>query len=133
MQLFGTVESLSRALDYHLERHNVIASNVANVDTPGFRPLDLVRPTESGFGEQTALALRATRHGHIGSFGEQESSQLVPVEDQFALAGADGNAVSLEREMAKLAANDLRYETATKVVSRQLAMLRYAASDGMGG
>ena len=133
MQVFGSVESVSRALDYHLERHNVIASNVANVDTPGFTPLDLVRSTESSFGVQTQLALRATQAGHLGTFSAETASEVVPVEDRFALAGADGNAVSLEREMAKLAANDLRYETASKVVSRQLAMLRYAASDGAGG
>ena len=41
--LFGAVGSLHAALDYHLERHTVLASNVAHVDTPGFHPHDLRR------------------------------------------------------------------------------------------
>jgi flagellar basal body rod protein FlgB len=47
--------------------------------------------------------------------------------------GLDGNSVSLEREMSKLAANDLRYDGAVKIVTGKLAMLRYAANDGSGG
>jgi flagellar basal body rod protein FlgB len=41
--------------------------------------------------------------------------------------------VSLEREMSKLQANDLRYQGASKLVTRQLAMLKYAASDANAG
>ena len=41
--LFGAVGSLHAALDYHLERHTVLASNIAHVDTPGYHPHDLRR------------------------------------------------------------------------------------------
>ena len=44
--------------------------------------------------------------------------------------GMDGNTVELERELAKIDANRVRYGTSTELASRRLALLRYAASDG---
>ena len=41
--LFASIQPLHSALDYHLERHSVLASNVAHVDTPGYKPNDLAR------------------------------------------------------------------------------------------
>ena len=51
-------------------------------------------------------------------------------DDGGALAGPDGNAVQLERELAKVDANRLRYATSSELVSRRMALLRYAAGDG---
>ena len=123
--LFGGVQRLQRALDYHLERHNVVASNVANVDTPGFRPHELLR--DAGV-DSSAHHVRRTNKGHLGPSDRVASMRLV--EDTSTPPSNDGNAVSLDREMSKLAANDLRFDGASKIVARQLAMLRYAANDG---
>jgi flagellar basal-body rod protein FlgB len=130
--MFGGVDGLQRALDYHLRRQNVLASNLANVDTPGFRPMDLVR-VESNEGHLN-VGLTATSEGHYAQAAEGEgTARLVSVEDGTVEAGADGNAVSMEHELAKVSANDLRYEGAVKLVARRLAGLRYAANDGIGG
>ena len=126
-ELFGGISRLQRALDYHLERHNVVASNIANVDTPGFRARELLRETGEG---ASAHQIRRTQEGHLGP-GER-TARMDLVEDTTTPPGNDGNAVSLDREMAKLAANDLRFDGASKIVARQLAMLRYAANDGRG-
>ncbi|MDH5491330.1 MAG: flagellar basal body rod protein FlgB, partial [Myxococcales bacterium] len=126
--LFSNVDVARYALDYHMQRHNVLASNVANVDTPGFRPQELVREVDRGFAG--TLRVQQTREGHlqppgVGSAGLEEART-----ERVIQPGADGNAVSLEREMAKVAANNLRFETASRIVRQQLALLRYAASDG---
>jgi len=119
----STIDSLEAALTYHRERHTVLAGNVANLDTPGFRPLDLARPEP---GSASQLAVDAP--GHIATV---ETPQVVTsFDDGGGLQGADGNAVSLERELAKIDANRARYATAAELVSRRLAMLRYAAGDG---
>lgn len=119
----STIDSLEAALTYHRERHTVLAGNVANLDTPGFRPLDLARP-EPG----SAAQLAVDAPGHIAT---ASSPQVVTsFDDGGGLQGADGNAVSLERELAKIDANRARYATAAELVSRKLAMLRYAAGDG---
>lgn len=95
------------ALTYHRERHSVLASNIANLDTPGFRPLDLVRQSPDSAPELVET-----------------------IDDGGSLQGPDGNAVSLERELAKMDANRARYATTAELVSRRIALLRYAAGDG---
>ncbi len=128
-EIFRSVGHLQRALDFHLERHNVLASNVANVDTPGFRPHELVR--RGAAPEEGRLSMQRTDGEHLNSRGTTaETGSAEWVEDTTTPAGNDGNAVSLDREMAKLAANDLRYDGAAKIVARQLTMLRYAANGG---
>ena len=110
----GSLETLQAALTYHRERHTVLAGNVANLDTPGYRPLDLSRPTSAG--------------ASGGSGGQAQVVQSF--DDGGGFQGPDGNAVSLERELAKIDANRTRYNTTAELVSRRIAMLRYAAGDG---
>jgi flagellar basal-body rod protein FlgB len=126
-----SVAPFHRSLDYHSNRHNVLASNIANVNTPGFRPKELLRV--EGEELRTTLPLMRTEHEHFtaGGFGEVHDMTVVP--DESNIGGLDGNNVSLEREMSKLAANDLRFQGAAKLVTRKLGMLRYAANDGSGG
>jgi flagellar basal-body rod protein FlgB len=128
---FKGVDSQRRALDFHLSRHNVLASNLANAETPGFRPFELLRElNKNGAG---TVPMSVSNEGHFGTTGAAPSEEYVAREDQTAAPGANGNAVSLEHEMSKLAANDIRFEGAVKIVTQQLALLRYAANDGNGG
>ncbi len=129
-QIFN-VGSLQRALDYHAERHNVVASNIANANTPGFRPLELLRVDAPG--AQGSLPLTRTEGAHLVPAEDPGSYGMKVSPDESSVGGLDGNSVSIEREMSKLQANDLRYQGAAKLVTRQLAMLRYAASDASGG
>lgn len=118
-----TVDTLQQALTYHRERHTVLAGNVANLDTPGYRPVDLNR-TSPGDGQQ----LEVTSEGHIAA--SAGSTVVTSFDDGGAMQSADGNAVSLERELAKIDANRTRYAASSELVTRRLAMLRYAAGDG---
>jgi flagellar basal-body rod protein FlgB len=129
--IFGTVDVAQRALDYHLARHNVLASNVANVDTPGFRPLELVRAEEAD-ALTGNLPIARTQEAHFGVAGQAEG-QLYVEQERVVQPGGDGNTVSLEREMSKVAANELRYDGVNRIVRQQLGILRYAANDGSHG
>jgi flagellar basal-body rod protein FlgB len=126
--MFNNVNRMRSALDYHVSRHNVVSSNIANAETPGFKPLELLREEEDS---PNSLRMTVTNEGHVG-FGNQDAADYDTREDRHAVAGANGNAVSLEHEMSKLAANDIRFEGAVKIVSQQLAMLKYASNDGGG-
>jgi flagellar basal-body rod protein FlgB len=124
------VSAFHRALDYHSERHNVLASNLANANTPGFEPKELLRVEANEF--RGTLAMTRTEQTHLVGSGVPAIHDLTVVPDASSLGGLDGNSVSIEREMSKLQANDLRFQGAAKLVTRQLAMLRYAANDGTG-
>jgi len=127
--MFDAVDQMEGALTFHRERHGVLAGNLANLDTPGYRPLDLGRPeplaTENG-----GVAMASTDPHHLAP-GAAATGGSATFEDAQN-AGADGNAVNLEREMAKVAANRVRYATTTELVSRRLALMRYCATDGSG-
>jgi len=113
-------DGLQAALTFHRERHGVLAGNIANVDTPGYAPLDVVRtpaPVVPGGGASGPAFKTVSRTKVLVEEGNSKTM--------------DGNSVELEREMAKLEANRVRYQTSAELVSRQLAMLRYAAGDGI--
>ena len=116
-------EELARYLDLSAAQTKLTAANMANLDTPGYRPVDLDRATA---GDPASLAV--THAGHIGS--TQTTDSVKTFDDGGQLQGADGNAVSLERELAKIDANRTRYAANSELVSRQFALLRYAAGDG---
>lgn len=122
--LFDTVDRLGGALEFHRERHSILASNVANVDTPGFKPFDLAPPLPPD--DPTLMV--ATDARHIGAAGGGQSDARV-FEDPGE-AGPDGNAVELERELAKIDANRVRYGACAELVTRKFALLKYASGDG---
>lgn len=130
--LFTNVAPLSYALDFHLERHNLLASNLANVDTPRYKPLDLARVGNDGFEQAMQVALARTDGSHMSVGGSDPLVGRV-FQDLSAGGGADGNFVSLDRESGKLAANRLRYDMVSVLVKTQLDGLMKAANDGKGG
>ena len=121
--LFDTVDRLGSAMTFHRERHTVLAGNLANLDTPGYRPLDLERTPEATPGE-----IARTDAAHLEPGGASDAVRAF--DDGGTLVGPDGNAVSLERELAKVDANRVRYGTSADLVSRRMALLKYAAGDG---
>ena len=125
--LFDSVDRLGDALTFHRDRHAVLAGNLANVDTPGYQPLDLERldPTTT-----PTIPLARTSQGHLDGGGAALPAGTVSVADPSPNPSADGNAVDLERELAKIDANRVRYGTSSELVSRRMALLRYTATDG---
>lgn len=123
--IFDSVDRMSDALTFHRDRHSVLAGNLANLDTPGYKPVDLERRDPVA---AAPLPMAATEPGHMQSVSGPAGENLVDSSD--ANPSVDGNAVNLEREMAKVAANRVRYGTTSELVSRRLALLKYAASDG---
>jgi flagellar basal-body rod protein FlgB len=130
--LFKAIGSLHSALDYHFERHNLLASNIAHVDTPGYVPRDLERVEGAPFQNALEVALARTDSGHISGAAPTTVSAGRVFEDPAAGAGNDRNYVSLDREAAKLAANQIRYDVSSTLASAELAQLAYAATDGRG-
>jgi flagellar basal-body rod protein FlgB len=129
--LFSGVAPLNYALDFHLERHNLLAANLANVDTPRYKPLDLARVGNEGFEQVMQVAMARTNEAHLGVAGADPLVGRV-FQDLSAGGGADGNFVSLDRESGKLAANRLRYDMVSVLVKAQLDGLMKAANDGKG-
>jgi flagellar basal-body rod protein FlgB len=132
--LFSSVHSLQGVLDYHLQRHNLLISNVTNVDTPGYIPKDLKRVEGAdSFANALQVSMSRTSPGHMAGAPNATPTTGQVFEDPSAGAGNDKNAVSLDREAAKVAANNVRYDVVTTLVTAELGDLSFAASDGRSG
>jgi flagellar basal-body rod protein FlgB len=129
MKLLEPVEQLRVGLDYHLARHNLLTSNLAHVDTPGYRPKDLER--RASFETSLTAALTATNERHFGAGVKDQGFHVIT--DRGAAPGLDGNSVSIDREAVKIAANNIRYETISALVADELSGLSWAANDGRNG
>jgi flagellar basal-body rod protein FlgB len=130
-----TLDTLERALDARLLRHQVLAGNLANASTPGFQPREVdfaaamaraatERPDPGEPAGEIPLALAdASRAG---------APALPAAADPGAGAGLDGNGVDVDRALVAVAENAVQYGAAARAAGKKLALLRYAASDGVG-
>jgi flagellar basal-body rod protein FlgB len=120
---------LRTKMQWHQERQGILSENVANSDTPNFRPRDLVEPKfdKAGgiSGSTGALPMLRTSGAHItptDGGGERF--------DQNKKAGFEtrpaGNAVNLEDEMLKVSANQMDYAAVTQLYSKSLQLIKTA-------
>jgi flagellar basal-body rod protein FlgB len=125
-----TVKMLEKAANYRVARQEVVASNLANADTPGYIGKEV--PFEAflaqASAEGSAAAPLATHPRHIGAM-PGANALPPPVEDETDPTRVDGNNVVLEKEMTKMAENTVAYLTEMTLVSRKLRMIRSAIDD----
>jgi flagellar basal-body rod protein FlgB len=116
---------LRTRMHWHQERQRILAENVANADTPSFRPRDLA-PLEFDHTRPrvVSVSLERTAIAHLSGVGASsrfEASRLGSYETR-----PTGNAVNLEDQMIKVAANQMDYQAATTLYTRSLGLLKAA-------
>jgi flagellar basal-body rod protein FlgB len=122
-----TVEALRIALGRAARRAEVAASNLANVDTPGYRATKVKFPDLSmGHG---GLQPSKTHTDHIAAAADPAIRGHL-VEAPANRMRADGNTVDIDREMTQLAMTEGRFRTAAQMVRKRFALMIYAATDG---
>jgi flagellar basal-body rod protein FlgB len=118
-RLFGkTINMLSTQLNYRAEKHKVISSNLANIDTPDYRPKDLVfKQVLKGAVEGSHAVTPVTTHkDHIG-VGSLSGKDAFDVTET-------GDEVSLDEEMIHLADNHLMYNMTVDLLARKFRTLK---------
>jgi flagellar basal-body rod protein FlgB len=106
-------EDTARYLDLLAARQKLVASNLANLDTPGYRTRDL----DFQF-EYMSLA---------------DSARPNAIEVPDLPVKSDGNNVSLDRESRLLAENALRFNVAAQLLRGELRTMQKAIDEGRGG
>jgi|ERR1043166_5963125 flagellar basal-body rod protein FlgB len=122
---------LRTRMTWHQERQRILANNVANADTPNFKPRDLV-PPDMGRTAPAAgpVALVRTDPMHLNAPGAGGGSQFAAdTRGRYQVRPA-GNAVRLEDEMIKVAANQMDYQMVTTLYSRGLGLIKTALGKG---
>ena len=116
---------LRTKMQWHQERQRLLAENVSNADTPKFRPKDLAPVDFGNQPQQTGqLQLALTSPAHLT--GPGAVNQFSPDKKTNYEVRPAGNAVNLEDEMMKVAANQMDYQAATSLYSRSMGLFKVA-------
>ncbi len=111
------------ALQLYGKRSVVLANNIANADTPGFRARDMDVPAMlRGDANTETLALQSTRTGHLPA---QASGMDFSMQYREVLqASADGNTVDSQKEKVTFTENSLRYRTSLSFLNSRIRALQ---------
>lgn len=123
---------LEKGLDASSKRNNVLANNLANVDTPGFKRSEVVFEYELQKAlQQNGISGVMTHEKHI-PIGRRSVNEITPevVLDKSTTMRNDGNNVDIDREMAALAKNTIMYTTLAQEINGEFKKLMTAITEG---
>jgi flagellar basal-body rod protein FlgB len=119
-RLTDALDFQAQALQLRAERQRLIASNIANADTPGYaaRDMDFARALREATGQAQAVTVSATQPRHLAvAGGARAEPQLLyarPAQDNL-----DHNSVDMDRERAAFADNTVKYEATLRFINAQ--------------
>jgi flagellar basal-body rod protein FlgB len=124
-----TLKALTTALNFREMRQELISSNVANANTPGFKAKKM------DFEEALARALDVDgqmqmntiddRHHDVGSGGFNNLEPEI-YDDPNGVVSENGNTVDVEAEMARMAENKLMYDALVQLINKKTGIMKYA-------
>ncbi len=116
-----TTEVLQRSMDIRTTRNRVLSSNIANSETPGFVSKDVPfeKILERSIQNQSLIGLKKTHPKHFPGGLNTE------IELESGL-----EAVNIDKEMAKLAENNLRFQADVQALVKKFEGLKYAIEGG---
>lgn len=129
----SSIQLLSKTLDLRARNQQVIASNIANAETPGYSPAKLHFEEElrSAVGTGSGLMLATSHANHIPLGSKDIASVQGHITFEPDTTGiGDENGVSVDAEMMALSENELLYESAAQLLKKKLGMIRYVVSGG---
>jgi flagellar basal-body rod protein FlgB len=103
-------------LDMAAARHSALAANIANVETPGYKRVDI----------SNSFLQELQQQFKTGQAPASSAKPIIETDSTAKGARADGNNVQLDNELLQLGSNELQYETLTNFVSSSLAQLKTA-------
>jgi len=127
-----SLRALERSLQYMSARHRLLAANIANIETPGYRPMDV---SPQAFQAALRDAIESGRTGQGGSLAFDESAPIAFTESGTLLKPEvlsenimfhDGNDRSMERLMQKLTENVYTFRMASQMLRNQFETLNTA-------
>ncbi len=118
----GNIALTAKALDLTSEKQGLIQSNIANMETPGYKVQDFSFERVMKTVMTRKGQLERTHPGHI---------ELDPLEVERSLGvSEEPRPVDLDEEMLKLSENQLMYQIGTKIISKKFEGLRYVIDEG---
>lgn len=138
MDLFNNINILQRSLDVSATRQRLITNNIANVDTPGYKTMDvsfedILNTEKDKYSSNLVFQGNRTdpRHSVIGKSGGNDFLPKVITQDKTSMLINDNN-VDIDHQMTLLAENNIWFNGLTEITNKQFSMLRYVITEGRG-
>lgn len=119
--------ALKDKMQWHQTRQTLLAENVANAETPGYKGRDLSHYSFADHMQRPNLSVetRATNARHFSVGGSNASRFGAMRMNNFEIM-PEGNGVTLEEEMMKVTTNQMEYQAATTLYTRSMRLVRIA-------
>ena len=127
---FPVFRMMAGKMKWLSSRQSVLSQNIANADTPKYRPLDLkeIDFRKPDAGSTFHVELTRTHESHIGRSGEQQDFRSDRQKETYETLPT-GNAVVLEEQLMKVAQNKHDYELMTQLYRKHIQMFRIAQDE----
>jgi flagellar basal-body rod protein FlgB len=124
----SVIPVVEQAVKFGQARHNVLAGNIANLDTPGYRARDL---SVDVFQQRLQEAIQIKNSPESAGMSDaQGTDQTMQLPDAFqTILRHDDARVSMEQQVAELTKNQMQYNTALSVLTQQFRLLQTAISE----
>lgn len=127
-----TLQALAAGVKMREMRQELISSNIANADTPGFKSkrLEFEKALARALDVDGNMGMKSSdgKHFDVGSGGFQNLEPEV-IEDPNGVISEDGNTVNREKEMAMMAENKVMYDALVMLVNKKLGMMKYVINN----
>lgn len=126
------VELSAKVLDMRLERQNVVAGNLANIKTPGYkaRRLEFEEDLQAALGLDARGRMTRTDAGHMPAAFNPDTFSADFIKDLRPRVVQGEDAVDLDKEMAQMSKNTLLYNTLVTTLKRNFEGLKTIISEG---
>ena len=126
-----TIILITKALDFRALRHQLIASNIANVDTPNYKAVDIEFEDELQrvLNCKDSISLQRTHPEHLPYFSELQTLTPKVITESSSSQRIDGNNVDLDKEMVKLSENNLMYDALIEALIKKFQLLKIAIKE----
>jgi len=124
-----TLKALTTALNFREMRQELISSNVANANTPGFKAkkLDFEAALARALDVDNQMQMNTAdeRHHNVGNGGFNNLEPEI-YDDPNGVVSESGNTVDVEAEMARMAENKLMYDALVQLINKKTGLMKYA-------
>lgn len=122
---------IQKAMDGSSLRHSAISNNIANVNTPRYKKIEVSFQDALAEALQPGMDLKRTSSKHLSLWMPLDDSEIMQtVSNTQTTLRNDGNNVDVDIELATLAENNLYFNSLAQLLSSQLAQLRLSISEG---